>query len=82
MGGLRIQVPIAARPIRAAEPGIGEPHPRAQHDDARGDQRAQSREASKPEQPLFFVHVLADVGQAQQSLHIFEHAFGLGVRSI
>ena len=37
MAGLRIDMPIATRPIRAAEPGICEAHPCAQYDDCRGE---------------------------------------------
>ena len=35
------QVAITARPVRAAETGVIQAHPRAEHDDAERDQRAQ-----------------------------------------
>ena len=38
--GLRIEVPVAARPVRAPQAGIGEAHPGAQHDHRRREQRA------------------------------------------
>jgi hypothetical protein len=43
------QVTITARPVRAAETGVIQAHPRAEHDDAERDQRAQQTQL--PEAP-------------------------------
>ena len=73
---VRVNMPVAARPIRAPQAGIGKAHPCAEHDDRRREQRAGQSQPPEPEQPSLCVHALAYGGEAQQALHVFEHALG------
>ena len=53
---LRIQMPVTPRPIRAAEAGIGETHPGAQHDHGEREQGTHQSQAAEPQHPLLRTH--------------------------
>ncbi len=65
MAGVRINMPVTTRPIRAAQTGIGKAHPRTQHDHRRREQRARQCQPPEPEQTPLWVHALAYVGKSQ-----------------
>jgi hypothetical protein len=53
---LRIDMPVATRPVRAAQACIGQAHPGAQHHDRPGKRSASERKTAKPKQTLLRIH--------------------------
>ena len=58
---LRIDMPVASRPIGTAQACIGQAHPGAQHHDRRGERSARQREPSKPKQASLRLNTMAPV---------------------
>jgi hypothetical protein len=56
IAGLRVNMSVTARPIRAPQAGIGEADPSPEHDNGRGEQRPRQRQAPEPPQSSLRMH--------------------------